>query len=102
MVGRYEISDNGWAQIEDIVAPPQTMGRPRRDDRKMLNGIFWVLCSGAKWRDDGTFEAVLSRLQLKLREDGLMDLDTWMIDATSVRATRAAAGGGKKGARKNR
>ena len=55
-----------------------------------------------KWRDDGTFEAVLSRLQLKLREDGLMDLDTWMIDATSVRATRAAAGGGKKGARKNR
>jgi len=30
MVGRYEISDNGWAQIEDIVAPPQTMGRPRR------------------------------------------------------------------------
>ena len=122
MVGRYEISDDGWAQIEDIVAPPQTMGRPRRDDRKMLNGIFWVLCSGAKWRDlperygpwstvydwfrkwrdDGTFEAVLSRLQLKLREDGLMDLDTWMIDATSVRATRAAAGGGKKGARKNR
>ncbi|BBM05144.1 hypothetical protein HAALTHF_02910n [Vreelandella aquamarina] len=83
----------------------------------MLNGIFWVLCSGAKWRDlperygpwstvydrfrkwrdDGTFEAVLSRLQLKLREDGLMDLDTWMIDATSVRATRAAAGGGKRG-----
>ncbi len=56
----------------------------------------------SKWRDDGTFEAVLSRLQLKLREDGLMDLDTWMIDATSVRATRAAAGGGKKGARKNR
>jgi len=53
MVGRYryEISDNGWAQIEDIVAPPQTMGRPRRDDRKMLNGIFWMLCSGAKWRD---------------------------------------------------
>ncbi len=33
MVGRYEISDNGWAQIEDIVAPPQTMGRPRRFDK---------------------------------------------------------------------
>ncbi|CAM3966228.1 IS5 family transposase [Vreelandella rituensis] len=117
MVGRYVISDDGWAQIEDIMSPPQTMGRPRRDDQKMLNGIFWVLCSGdkwrdlperygpwstvydrfRKWRDDGTFEAVLSRLQLKLREDGLMDLYTWMIDATSVRATRAAAGGGKKG-----
>ena len=86
----------------------------------MLNGIFWVLCSGAKrrdlperygpwstvhdrfrkWRDDGTFEEVLSRLQLKLCGDGLMDLDTWMIDATSVRATRAAAGGVKRGLEK--
>ncbi|MBE0404104.1 IS5 family transposase, partial [Halomonas sp. 111] len=118
MVGRYEISNENWAQITDIVSPTQVMGRPRRDDRQVLNGIFWVLCSGAKWRDlperygpwstayerfrkwrdDGTFEAILSRLQLRLREDGLMDLDTWMIDSTSIRATRAAAGGGKKGA----
>ncbi|MGP9500571.1 MULTISPECIES: IS5 family transposase, partial [unclassified Halomonas] len=117
MVGRYEISNENWAQITDIVSPTQVMGRPRRDDRQVLNGIFWVLCSGAKWRDlperygpwstayerfrkwrdDGTFEAILSRLQLRLREDGLMDLDTWMIDSTSIRATRAAAGGGKKG-----
>ncbi|HAA45029.1 MAG TPA: hypothetical protein DCE28_05945 [Halomonas sp.] len=37
----------------------------------MLNGMFWVLCFGAKWRADGTFEAVLARLQLTLREDGL-------------------------------
>ncbi len=49
----------------------------------------------------GTFEAVLSRLQLRLREYGLMDLETWMIDSTAVRATRASAGGGKKGDLKN-
>ena len=80
MAGRYEISDNGWALIEDIVSPPQRTGRPRRDDRQVLNGIFWILCSGAKWRDlperygpwktvydrfrqwrdDGTFEAILA------------------------------------------
>ncbi len=30
-----------------------------------------------------------------------MDLDTWMIDSTSIRATRAASGGGKKGGPKN-
>ncbi|MBR9753372.1 MAG: IS5 family transposase [Gammaproteobacteria bacterium] len=117
MTGRYEISDSQWQLIEDIVSPAQSMGRPRKDDRQMLNGIFWALCSGAKWRDlperygpwstvyarfrqwrdDGTFEAVLSRLQLRLREDGLMDLETWMIDSTAVRATRASAVGGKKG-----
>ncbi|WP_185838706.1 transposase, partial [Pseudomonas aeruginosa] len=51
MTDRYEISTQRWAMIEAIVSPPQRMGRPRRDDRQMLNGIFWILCSGAKWRD---------------------------------------------------
>ena len=51
MAGRYEISDQRWHMIEEIVYPPQIMGRPRRDDRQMLNGILWILCSGAKWHD---------------------------------------------------
>ncbi|KPW92168.1 ISPS1a, partial [Pseudomonas savastanoi] len=51
MTGRYETSSERWSIIEAIVSPPQHMGRPRRDDRQMLDGIFWILCSGAKWRD---------------------------------------------------
>ena len=43
----------------------------------------------------------MSRHQLRLSEDGLMDLETWMIDSTAVRATRASAGGGKKEVLKN-
>lgn len=82
----------------------------------MLNGLFWILCSGAKWcdmpdrygpwktvyqrfrdwRDNGTSGCILARLHLKLRQDGYLGLDTWMIDSTTIRATRAAAGGGKK------
>jgi transposase len=30
---------------------PRRSGRPRTDDRLMLSGILWVLCSGAAWRD---------------------------------------------------
>lgn len=110
MSGRYEISAQSWAMIEAIVSPPQRMGRPRRDDRQMLNGIFWILCSGAKWRDlperygpwktvyqhfrqwhdDGTFEQVMRHLHLLLREDGLIDLDIWMVESTSIRATSTA------------
>ncbi|RQW68665.1 hypothetical protein EBB56_21555 [Halomonas sp. YLB-10] len=41
--------------------------------------------------------APLMRLHLKLRKDGLIDLNTWMIDSTAVRATSAASGGGEKG-----
>lgn len=119
MAGRYALSDQRWQMIEDIVSPPQSIGRPRRDDRQMLDGIFWILCSGAQWRDlpelygpwktvyhrfcqwrdDATFERVLERLHLRLREDGLMDLDTWMVDSTTIRATRSASGAGKKGDR---
>jgi len=52
MAGRYEISDNGWFLIEDIVSqPPQRMGRARRDDHQVLIGTFWVLTSGTKWHD---------------------------------------------------
>lgn len=39
----------------------------------------------------------MARLQLRLREDGVMDLDTWMIDSTSIPATGVASGGGKRG-----
>jgi transposase len=48
MSGRYEVSDQRWAMIEAIISPPQRMGHPQRDNRKMLNGLFWILCSGAK------------------------------------------------------
>ncbi|SPJ34980.1 hypothetical protein [Kushneria phyllosphaerae] len=40
MAGRYELSDQRWHMIEDIVSPPQTMGHSRRDDPQMLNGIL--------------------------------------------------------------
>jgi transposase len=83
----------------------------------MFDAILWILCSGAPWRDlpqcygpwqsayhwyriwtnDGTFDRILERLQVRLNAEGLVDLDTWFVDATSVRASRAAAGA-KKGA----
>ncbi len=88
----------------------------------MLNGILWVLCSGAAWRDmperfgpwstvyqrfrdwrnHGAFDQILKRLHIKLNEQGLIDLETWMIDSTAVQATRASSGAGKQGGLKNR
>ncbi|BBI50685.1 hypothetical protein HORIV_68350 [Vreelandella olivaria] len=47
MAGRYEISDQGWELIKDIVvSPAKAIGRPRRDDRQMLNGIFGSFAQG--------------------------------------------------------
>ena len=117
MARRYEIPDSSWDLIADLFEQKRRSGRPRADDRLMLNGVLWVLCSGAAWRDmsdrfgpwstvyqrfrdwcnQGTFDLLLKRLHIKLNEQGLIDLETWMIDSTAVRATRASSGAGKKG-----
>jgi transposase len=47
---RYELSDFDWSVIKPMLAN-KPRGIPRVDDRRVLNGIFWVLRSGAPWRD---------------------------------------------------
>jgi transposase len=117
-VRRYELSDDQWAAVAPLLPAPTT-GRPRRDDRTTLNGAFWKLCSGASWRDvperygpwqtvydrfaryrdDGTLDRILKALRLKLNAEGQIDYSTWMIDGTSIRASRVASGARKRGAR---
>jgi transposase len=47
---RYELTDYEWTTIK-----PMLLNKPRGvrrvNDRRVLNGIFWVLRSGAPWRD---------------------------------------------------
>ncbi len=42
-----------WESNEEVarIEPYLPSGIPRVDDRRVLNGIFWVLRSGAPWRD---------------------------------------------------
>jgi transposase len=47
---RYELTDYEWAAIRPML-PNKPRGTPRVNDRRVLNGIFWVLRSGAPWRD---------------------------------------------------
>jgi transposase len=47
---RYELTDFEWAAIRSFL-PNKPRGIPRVNDRRVLNGIFWVLRSGAPWRD---------------------------------------------------
>jgi len=47
---RYELSDYEWTAIKPML-PNKPRGVRRVNDRRVLNGIFWVLRSGAPWRD---------------------------------------------------
>jgi transposase len=43
---RNEVSNYEWGVINPML-PNKPRGVPRVDDRRILNGIFWILSSGA-------------------------------------------------------
>lgn len=114
---RHELTEEQWALIEPMVPQSRACtGRPPRDRRVLLNGVFWILHTGAPWRDlperfgpwqtvyhhfskwrrDGVFAEIIEVLQITLDENGLIDWDLWCVDGANVRAARAAAGADKK------
>jgi transposase len=100
-MSRYDLTEFEWRVIEPLL-PNKPRGVPRVDDRRVLNGIFWVLRSGGPWRDlperYGPRTTCYNRF-VRWRKAGvwdrLMDVmtaahkgDIQMIDSTSVRAHR--------------
>ena len=98
-MSRYDLTDFEWRVIEPLL-PNKPRGVPRVDDRRVLNGIFWVLRSGAPWRDlperYGARTTCYNRF-VRWRKAGVWDRlmeaitaahdgDIQMIDSTSVRA----------------
>ena len=118
---RHQLTDEQWELIEDIFPPATATGRPRRNPRELLNGIFWILTTGSAWRDlppdfgpwktvyntfdrwrgDGTLEEIRSRLLAGVGDANLLDGELCCIDGSVFRAARCAGGGGKKGIRTN-
>ena len=47
---RYELTDEAFERIEPLL-PTQKPGGQWKDHRTVLNGMFWILNSGAQWRD---------------------------------------------------
>lgn len=50
MIRRHELTDQEWDALKELL-PPGRMGRPREDDRRVLNGIVWKIRTGSAWRD---------------------------------------------------
>lgn len=106
---RYELSDAQWERIRDLIPRAKT-GRPPKDDRMLLNAMFWLARSGAAWADIpprfGPYQTVYSRF-CKWRDDGTLlrifqelnadaDLENLCIDSTYIKAHPQSAGA-KKG-----
>jgi transposase len=114
---RYELTDAQWARLEPLLPPekPET-GRPNNDHRQVVNGILWVLNSGAPWRDlprrygrvgtvssrfyrwrrSGVWQRVLEDLQALADAEGRVGWALHFLDSTVVRAHQHAAGARKE------
>jgi transposase len=114
---RFEFTDEQWKLIEPAL-PMQRRGGRWNDHRQTLDGMLWVLRCGSPWRDmperygswktvysrfrrwtdDGTLDKILARLRARIDRDGLIDWDCWCVDGSNIRASKAAAGAGQRGA----
>ncbi len=54
-MAKNQLTDEHWEKIRPLLSPPPRRtrkgGRPRVDPRACLEGILWVLRSGARWKD---------------------------------------------------
>lgn len=111
-----DLTEEQWTVVEPLLPRPvkraDGKGRPRVDDRTILNGILWVMRTGAPWHDmpdryppyqtchrrfqewakAGTFETILRRLVEDVKERGDLDLTECFIDGTFVMAKKGAQG----------
>jgi transposase len=65
-MGRHELSDTQWRQLAPHLPPEKPrVGRPAHPHRRIINGILWILATGAPWRglpaQYGSWQTVSSR-----------------------------------------
>jgi transposase len=111
--GRGDLSNAQWQRLLPFLPPqkPKT-GRPAIDHRQVVNGIRWILRTGAPWRDlperyghwqtvagrfyrwqkSGLWQQMLSQLQSARDAAGELDWTVHHVDASVIRAHQHAAG----------
>ena len=108
---RRLVSDVLWQRVEPhlpVRAPQPKGGRPWAPNRDCLEGILWVLRSGARWGDIpvdlpspstcwrrlqewadlGCLDVIQAAVLEELAELGQLDWDQLVADATFIRAKK--------------
>ena len=116
---RHELGDAAWRRLEPLLPHGTRAGRPPKDHRLVVDALLWLGKTGAPWRDlperfgpwrtvatrfyrwtrIGLWERILAELRRIADAQGGIDWEVHLVDGTSVRAHRCAAGakGGSTG-----
>ena len=110
-----DLTNEQWAVIKSIIPPPPprkgNKGRPRRDAREVLNGILWVLRTGAQWKElpkryppyqtchrrfqewvrQKVFQKILRTLARRMERQGKINLKECYIDGTFSSAKKGGS-----------
>jgi transposase len=121
-MNRGDLTNVQWERLQPLLpAQKPKRGRPAVDHRRILNGILWILRTGAPWRDlperygpwctvasrfyrwqkAGVFRRILAALQQQADGAGQLDWTIHFVDSTIIRAHQHAAGA-KKGTRRSK
>jgi transposase len=125
MAGRWEVTDEQWELLEPVLRPARredNRGRPWHETRAVVNGVLWVLGTGAQWAEmpekyppyqtchrrfqqwvrDGQFVKALRLLATHLHQRGKLNLDEAFVDATFASAKKGASRSVPRGAARAR
>jgi len=110
-----DLTDDQWRIISTILPEDpireDKRGRPWSDRRTVLQGVLWILRTGAPWKDlparygphqtahrrfqnwvrSGVMEKILLALAAHLKEAGGLDLKECFVDGTFVPAKKGGA-----------
>jgi transposase len=107
-----DLTDDQWAILDSLISQPlcrtDGRGRPWKDRRAVLNGILWVLRTGAPWAEvpdrypsyqtchrrfqqwvrSGVMKGILEALALELKVRGVLDVEEAFIDGSFAPAKK--------------
>lgn len=110
---RGDLTHKQWQRLKPLLpAQKQTVGRPSNDHRTTINGMLWILRTGAPWRDlperygawetvsgrfyrwrrSGIWNQILQSLQQQTDADGKLNWEVHHVDGSVIRAHQHAAG----------
>lgn len=99
-----KLSDEQWEFIKPFLPPQPITGRRRADDRKIINGILFVLITGCRWRDmpkvygspvtawrrlrrwseEGVWNRIIEALRDSAYQKGKLSLETVCVDSSFI------------------